>query len=148
MSGATTAVVVSFPAAADTGAITEHAIPTPNSLPVSIVAAPDDAFWFTEFAGNQIGCLTSDTGSDEIPIPTAVTLETNGPAAHQKQESFRGRRACRFLASVVERAHLAGDALEQAPIVVAERVRALVLDVECSHDAVADDDRHDHLRAG
>ena len=40
--------------------------------------------------------------------------------------------------SVEERAHLAGDPLEQAAIVVVERVCGLVFDVECADYAVVD----------
>jgi virginiamycin B lyase len=61
------------PAFADagTGAISEYAIPTPGSQPVSIVTGPDGAMWFTEFAGNKIGRLTTDGTFAEYPIPTA-----------------------------------------------------------------------------
>jgi streptogramin lyase len=64
------ALLASTPAAADTGAITEHAIPTPASQPVSVVAGPDGALWFTEFAGDKIGRITTEGSIGEYPIPT------------------------------------------------------------------------------
>jgi hypothetical protein len=49
--------------------------------------------------------------------------------------------------SLEERAQLAGDAPEQAPIDIAEGVCGLVLSVEFSNHAVADEDGHE-LRPG
>jgi streptogramin lyase len=66
------ALLVPAAALADTGAITEHPIPTTNAQPVSIVSGPDGALWFTELAGNKIGRLTPDGVFDEYPIPTAA----------------------------------------------------------------------------
>ena len=39
------------------GVITEYVIPTPNSVPFSIVSGSDGAIWFTEQGGNKIGRL-------------------------------------------------------------------------------------------
>jgi virginiamycin B lyase len=57
-------------ATAGMGAISEYAIPTAGSQPVSIVNGPDGAVWFTEFAGNKIGRLGADGTFTEYPIPT------------------------------------------------------------------------------
>src|SRR4051794_19241783 len=61
-------------AAADVGTITEYTIPTINSTPRGIVAGPDGRLWFTEYAGNKVGRITT-TGQigvgDEITMPTA-----------------------------------------------------------------------------
>jgi streptogramin lyase len=59
-----------LPAAAQTGAIAEYPLPTANSQPVSIVAGPDGALWFTEGAGNRIGRVGLDGAITEFPIPT------------------------------------------------------------------------------
>ena len=60
-----------LPAAADTGAIAEYAIPTAGSQPVSIVGGRDGALWFTEIAGNKIGRATTDGAMSEFAIPTS-----------------------------------------------------------------------------
>jgi len=46
----------------NTSNVTEYAIPTPNSLPESILLGPDGALWFTETAGNKIGRITPVSG--------------------------------------------------------------------------------------
>lgn len=43
--------------AADT--VTEFPLPTANSQPSHLATGPDGNLWFTEFAGNQIGHLTT-----------------------------------------------------------------------------------------
>jgi virginiamycin B lyase len=65
------AIAVAVPAAAQTGAIVEHQVPTANSQPVSIVAGPDGNVWFTEFRGNKIARMTLDGAITEFLIPTA-----------------------------------------------------------------------------
>jgi virginiamycin B lyase len=52
------------------GNVREYSIPTPNSVPQSVVVA-DDVVWFTEQSGNKIGRLDPSTGSvAEYPVPT------------------------------------------------------------------------------
>jgi virginiamycin B lyase len=52
------------------GDVREYGIPTPSSVPQSVVVA-DGAVWFTEQAGNRIGRLDPATGSvTEYPVPT------------------------------------------------------------------------------
>lgn len=48
----------SLPARA-TGTFTEFPLPTTNSQPSNIAAGSDGNLWFTEFAGNQIGRITT-----------------------------------------------------------------------------------------
>ena len=67
------AAILSTFAAADTGAITEHPIPTDVSQPVSIVTGPDGALWFTEFGGNNVGRVTTEGIFSEYAIPTATS---------------------------------------------------------------------------
>jgi virginiamycin B lyase len=64
------ALVLAVSAAGETGAFAGYPIPTPGSQPVSIVAGPDGALWFTEFAGNKIGRVTTDGAFSEYVIPT------------------------------------------------------------------------------
>jgi streptogramin lyase len=67
-------VVIAAASAAGTGTISESAIPTPASQPVSIVSGPDGALWFTEGFGNKIGRITPDgVVTDEYPIPTPAS---------------------------------------------------------------------------
>jgi virginiamycin B lyase len=63
--------LAALPAAAETGSVAEFAIPTIASQPVSMVSGSDDGLWFTEFAGNKIGQITTDGAITEYPIPTA-----------------------------------------------------------------------------
>jgi virginiamycin B lyase len=64
------------------GNVREYSIPTPNSVPQSVVVA-DGAVWFTEQSGNQIGRLDPATGSVteySVPTPGAAPLGmTLGP---------------------------------------------------------------------
>ena len=70
----TFAAVLSALAIADTGVITEYAVPTAGSQPVSIVSGPDGALWFTEAAGNKVGRITTEgTITNEYPIPTGAS---------------------------------------------------------------------------
>ena len=76
------ALVLGLPAPADTGSVVEYAVPTTGSQPVSIVTGPDGNLWFTEFAADQIGRLSTDGTFDEFPIPTAASQPdelTDGP---------------------------------------------------------------------
>lgn len=41
------------------GAITEFALPTPNSRPWAIAAGPDGALWFTELEAGKVGRITA-----------------------------------------------------------------------------------------
>src|SRR5215469_12490235 len=56
----------------NTSNVTEYPIPTPNSLPESILLGPDGALWFTETAGNKIGRITPVSGKiTEYPVSGA-----------------------------------------------------------------------------
>src|SRR5206468_4397493 len=58
-------------AAAATGApppIAEFAVPTSNSAPRGITAAPDGNLWFTEEAGNKIGRISPSGAISEFPL--------------------------------------------------------------------------------
>ena len=68
---AAVAVALAGAAAAQTGSIVEHSVPTVNSQPVSIVVGPDGNLWFTEFRANNIARMTTDGVVTEFPIPTA-----------------------------------------------------------------------------
>lgn len=50
--------------------IKEYPLPSPNSMPAGITAGPDGALWFTEFAGNKIGRITTTGAIAEYTIPT------------------------------------------------------------------------------
>jgi len=67
------ALFVGLPAAADTGSVVEYAVPTTGSQPVSIVTGPDGSLWFTEFAANKIGRLSTNGTFDEFPILTVAS---------------------------------------------------------------------------
>jgi virginiamycin B lyase len=55
------------------GALTEFSIPTKGSFPSGIASGPDDALWFTECNGNNIGRITTSGTFSEFPIPTAAS---------------------------------------------------------------------------
>jgi hypothetical protein len=44
------------------GAVTEYAVPTPNSFPAGITTGPDGNIWFTELGSSQIGEFVLDDG--------------------------------------------------------------------------------------
>jgi streptogramin lyase len=67
------ALLVALPAAADTGSVAEYAVPTAGSQPVSLVGGPDGNLWFTEYAGNKIGRLSTDGTFNEFAIPSAAS---------------------------------------------------------------------------
>ena len=46
-------------------------IPTANSQPFAITTGPDDALWFTEYAGNKVGRITTAGAITEFVIPSA-----------------------------------------------------------------------------
>ena len=50
--------------------INEYVIPTANSQPLEITLGPDGALWFTEYAGNKIGRITTAGVISEYPVPT------------------------------------------------------------------------------
>ena len=61
-----------------------HRVPDPPaaSEPVGITAGPDGRLWFTEFAANKIGALTTAGTFTEYPVPTADSRPfwiTSGP---------------------------------------------------------------------
>lgn len=65
--------------------ITEYDIPTADSTPAGIVLGPDGALWFTEWAGNRIGRITTDGTITEYPLPNADSQPiaiTVGPDGH------------------------------------------------------------------
>lgn len=48
----------------------DYAIPTPGAQPWGIAAGKDGALWFTEWAGNKIGRVTTDGAFSEFALPT------------------------------------------------------------------------------
>jgi len=48
--------------------IAEFAVPTSNSAPRGITAAPDGNLWFTEEAGNKIGRISPTGAISEFPL--------------------------------------------------------------------------------
>jgi streptogramin lyase len=66
------AVVVLRAAGASAVIITEFPLPTAGSLPNDITTGADFNLWFTEYAGNMIGRITTTTEAiTEFPLPTA-----------------------------------------------------------------------------
>jgi streptogramin lyase len=59
------------------GVVTKYPVPTTNSTPSDITAAPDGNLWFTEYEGNKIGRITPQGVITEFPVPTP----DSGPAA-------------------------------------------------------------------
>src|SRR5574337_1249198 len=51
--------------------ITEFPVTTVSSQPLGIAAGPDGALWFTEFAGNKIGRITTTGTITEFSLPTS-----------------------------------------------------------------------------
>src|SRR5437870_12091160 len=52
--------------------IVEYAIPTPNSAPHCLVAAPDGLIWFAEIGANKLGRFDPRTERfTELAVPTA-----------------------------------------------------------------------------
>ncbi len=51
--------------------INEFTIPTANSAPYDIALGPDGNLWFVEYAGNNIGRITTAGVITEFPVPTA-----------------------------------------------------------------------------
>ncbi|MEQ1885239.1 MAG: hypothetical protein ABL967_09275 [Bryobacteraceae bacterium] len=56
--------------------ITEIPLPTASSTPSRVVPGPDGAMWFTEFAGNRIGRITTSGVITEFNVPTASSTPT------------------------------------------------------------------------
>src|SRR5262249_4789819 len=50
---------------------TQYAIPTAGSFPAGITAGADGRMWFTEYAGNKIGAVSSFGVFKEYSLPTA-----------------------------------------------------------------------------
>jgi len=48
----------------------EFPIPTPGSYPYVIAAGPDGNLWFTEYAGNKLGRISTAGVITEFPLPT------------------------------------------------------------------------------
>ncbi len=63
--------------AADAPKITEHSIPTSQSIPFAITSGPDGAIWFTESIGNKIGRVDPTTNAI---TEYKVSASNNGPA--------------------------------------------------------------------
>lgn len=69
---------------ADAQAITEYSIPTPNSQPEILLAAPDGNLYITEFKGNNFAQITTSGVITEYPLPNAgsgpnrMALRTDG----------------------------------------------------------------------
>lgn len=59
-----------MPAASAAGTITEYALPTADSLPLSIALGPDGNLWFAERDGNKIGRVAPDGTVTEFLVPT------------------------------------------------------------------------------
>ena len=63
-----------------TGVLTEFPIPTPNSLPVRIIAGPDRALWFTEYNSGVVGHITTAGTVTELPMkfgePDGITVRS------------------------------------------------------------------------
>src|ERR1700733_243211 len=82
LSGALLAALSPLVSAAIT--ITEYSIPTSNSIPVSIVGAPDGNLWFSEFESKKIGRMTPQGQVTEFQLsgvhanPVAITLGDDG----------------------------------------------------------------------
>jgi len=60
---------MSVVSSAQTVTITEYAVPTSSSGPVSITSGPDGALWFTESDGNKIGRITTAGAITEYAVP-------------------------------------------------------------------------------
>ena len=54
-----------------TGTIVEFALPIASSYPWGIASGPDGNLWFTEFAANKVGRITTAGVVTEFSIPTA-----------------------------------------------------------------------------
>ena len=52
------------------GGVLNFKLPTPDALPIYIVAGPDGNMWFTELTGNKIGRVTNAGVVTEFSIPT------------------------------------------------------------------------------
>ena len=51
--------------------MTEYPVPTSAGLPEFIALGPDNALWFTEYSGNQIGRIDTTGAITEYPVPTS-----------------------------------------------------------------------------
>ena len=60
-----------IPAASAAGTIAEYAIPTADSLPLSMALGPDGNLWFAERDGNNIGRISPDGTVTEFALPTS-----------------------------------------------------------------------------
>jgi streptogramin lyase len=54
--------------------ITEFEVPTAFSSPLSITAGPDGNLWFTEWAGNKIGRMTTSGAVTEFTLPLSPEI--------------------------------------------------------------------------
>src|SRR5262245_4523867 len=60
--------------------ITEFTIPTSDSHPEGITVGPHGALWFTEFAGQKIGRITTGGAITEFSVPPSFPIGiTTGP---------------------------------------------------------------------
>ncbi|MER5203353.1 hypothetical protein [Streptomyces sp. NPDC002825] len=59
------------------GGVTEYAIPTPDSNPYHIAAAPDGSMWFTELAAGKIGRVDRYGTVTEFPLPTGYEFPSD-----------------------------------------------------------------------
>jgi streptogramin lyase len=53
--------------------ITEYTVPTPSSGPTLIALGGDGRLWFTEYAGNKVGAMTTAGVFTEFNVPTAAS---------------------------------------------------------------------------
>ncbi len=77
--GASQSAIVDFAFTSDIcGVVTEYPIPTASSGPLGITVGPDNAVWFTERFGNQIGRIPVTATVERpqvnpIPVPSSST---------------------------------------------------------------------------
>src|SRR2546427_13004890 len=67
--------------------IVEYAIPTPNSAPHCLVAAPDGLIWFAEIGANKLGRF--DPGTERF-------TEWLGPTPDGRPHGIAGASGARF----------------------------------------------------
>jgi virginiamycin B lyase len=73
--------------------VTQYLVPTIASRARGDhVTGPDGALWFTEWTGNNIGCITTTGAITEYPLPTVnsgpagITAGSNGAALVHRME--------------------------------------------------------------
>ncbi|MDD5558472.1 hypothetical protein [Candidatus Methylomirabilis sp.] len=85
--------------AAGAATITEFPVTTVSSQPLGITAGPDGALWFTEYAGNKIGRITTAGTITEFSIPTGSSQPvgiTAGPDGALWFTEFAGNKIGRI----------------------------------------------------